>query len=51
MIPLDCLVGALERAGYDGYYDVELIGEEIESCDYAALLASTRQSCQRLGLA
>ena len=50
VIPLECIVGALKRAGYDGYYDVELIGEEIESCDYAGLLAGAQQCYQRLGL-
>ena len=50
-IPLACIVRALKEAGYDGYYDVELIGEEIESCDYAALLEGTRRSCQQLGVA
>ena len=37
-IPLPAIVAALRSAGYNGYYDVELLGEEIESCDYRALL-------------
>ena len=32
------IVAALQSAGYNGYYDVELLGEEIEACDYRALL-------------
>ena len=32
------IVAALSSAGYDGFYDVELIGEEIESIEYADLL-------------
>jgi hypothetical protein len=35
---LRAIVAALQSAGYNGYYDVELLGEEIEACDYRALL-------------
>lgn len=41
-IPLAEIVRVLRRAGYDGYFEVELMGEEIEACDYRDLL---RQSC------
>ena len=37
-IPLREIVAALRAAGYDGSFDVELLGEEIEACDYAELL-------------
>ena len=37
-LPLGELVAALKTAGYDGYYDVELLGEDVESCDYPSLL-------------
>jgi sugar phosphate isomerase/epimerase len=37
-IPLREIVAVLRSAGYDGYYDVELLGEEIEACDYRTLL-------------
>ena len=43
-LPLPCIVKALKQAGYDGYYDVELIGEEIESCDYRQLLNRSKQA-------
>src|SRR5260221_14387677 len=33
ILPLCPIIGALKAAGYDGYFNVELIGEEIESCD------------------
>lgn len=42
-LPLACMVGALHKAGYRGYYDVELIGEDIESRDYRSLLDSSRK--------
>lgn len=48
MLPLPCIVKALRRAGYDGYYDVELIGEEIESHDYHALLECSKRAYQQL---
>jgi len=37
-LPLKEIVAALKTAGYDGYYDIELLGEELESADYHALL-------------
>lgn len=47
-IPLPQIVGALEAAGYGGYYDVELMGEEIEAVDYRELLEHSRQAYQRI---
>lgn len=38
VIPLKQIVSAFAAAGYDGYYDVELLGEEIEALDYSGLL-------------
>ena len=37
-LPLRNIVDALKAAGYDGYYDVELLGEDVESCGYPSLL-------------
>jgi sugar phosphate isomerase/epimerase len=37
-LPLKEIVAAFKAAGYDGYYDVELLGEELESADYHGLL-------------
>ncbi len=47
-IPLKEIVAALKSAGYDGYYDVELLGEEIESGDYAELLSHAKQAFAEL---
>jgi sugar phosphate isomerase/epimerase len=43
-IPLGPIVTALKAAGYDGYYDVELLGEEIETTDYHALLEHAKDA-------
>lgn len=43
-IPLREIVGALVAAGYDGYYDVELLGEAIETVDYHTLLEHAKQA-------
>lgn len=43
-LPLRDLVAALRQAGFDGYFDVELLGEEIEVCDYQSLLTHARQA-------
>jgi sugar phosphate isomerase/epimerase len=44
-IPLPQLLRQLDRANYRGPYEVELLGEEIEACDYESLL---RDSMRRL---
>jgi hypothetical protein len=49
-LPLSCIVGALQRAGYNGYFDVELMGEAIEACDYQQLLERSKQAFQQLML-
>lgn len=47
-VPLACIIKALRQAGYDGYYDVELFGEEIENSDYRQLLEGSRRAYERL---
>lgn len=44
-LPLRQIVAELLEAGYDGYFDVELMGEEIEACDYHELLAQSKAAC------
>jgi sugar phosphate isomerase/epimerase len=39
--PLSHIVSRLEELGYDGWYDVKLMGEEIETSDYHQLLAES----------
>jgi len=48
IVPLKEIVAALVDAGYDGYYDMELLGEEIEMLDYPTLLAHAKQAYERL---
>ncbi len=47
-VPLRELVAALSAAGYDGDYDVELLGEEIEAADYEQLLRQSKEAGDRL---
>jgi len=47
-VPLAEIVAALKAAGYDGYYDVELLGEEIETADYNSLLEHAKQTFEQL---
>jgi sugar phosphate isomerase/epimerase len=47
-IPLAEIIAALARGGYDGYYDVEIIGEEIEGADYAGLVKDCKTACDTL---
>lgn len=48
ILPLSCIVKALQQAGYKGYYDVELIGEEIERSDYGELLEGSKRAFHQL---
>jgi sugar phosphate isomerase/epimerase len=47
-VPLDEIVAALRSAGYNGFYDLELIGEEIEPIDYAELITHAKAAFARL---
>ncbi|MEX0679107.1 MAG: sugar phosphate isomerase/epimerase family protein [Pirellulales bacterium] len=47
-LPLARIVKALRQSGYDGYYDVELIGEAIENCDYQQLLDRSKRAFDEL---
>jgi sugar phosphate isomerase/epimerase len=47
-IPLKEIVDALRGAGYDGFYDVELMGEDIEAADYCELLRQSKQAFAEL---
>jgi len=47
-LPLRELVGALRAAGYDGFFDIELMGEEIEASDYDHILAHSRRAAEAL---
>ncbi len=50
-LPLLRIVQALKDAGYDGYYDVELMGEAIEARDYDQLLECSKTAYEQLVLA
>ena len=47
VIPVGKIVRAFLDAGYDGDFDVELIGEEIETIDYHDLLEHAKQAFER----
>jgi sugar phosphate isomerase/epimerase len=47
-IPLRQIVCALKSSGYDGYFDVELLGEDMETTDYHSLLAHAREAFTEL---
>lgn len=47
-VPLGEVVAALRSAGYDGDYDVELVGPEIETSDYRELLRHSKAAFDEL---
>jgi sugar phosphate isomerase/epimerase len=47
-LPLGEIVRSFERAGYRGYYDIELFGEAVESRDYFELLDGSKRAFAEL---
>ena len=47
-LPLAEVVSTLESAGYTGYYDVELMGEEIEQTGYEELVTRSKTAFEKL---
>ena len=47
-VPLQPIVCALRAAGYDGFFDVELLGEDLEEVEYRALLEHAKDAYCRL---
>ncbi len=48
ILPLKEIVAALASVGYDGDYDVELMGEAIEATDYTQLLECSKRAFAQL---
>ncbi|MCE9547137.1 MAG: sugar phosphate isomerase/epimerase [Planctomycetia bacterium] len=47
-VPLAGIIAALARGGYQGYYDIELMGEEVEGSQYEQLLRDSKRVCGEL---
>lgn len=47
-LPLQEIVSGLLKYGYHGFFEVELMGEEIETCDYHELLVSSKRAFAEL---
>jgi sugar phosphate isomerase/epimerase len=47
-VPLAEILAAFHQAGYDGDYDIELIGPDLEHTDYGQLLAHSRAAYEKL---
>ena len=43
-VPLKEILAALDDAGYDGYYDVELVGTDVDPTGYPDLLEHSREA-------
>lgn len=48
IVPLQRIVALLEAAGYDGYFDIKLMGQEIETADYGELLRQSHDAVIQL---
>lgn len=47
-VPLGTILSQLARGGYDGYFDIKLMGEEIENCDYCDLICHSKRAFESL---
>jgi sugar phosphate isomerase/epimerase len=47
-VPLAEMAAALIASGYRGWFDVELMGQDIEASDYDELLRHSREAFERL---
>ena len=47
-LPLGEVVSALQSAGYNGYFDIELIGEELQETSYEDLVAHSKSAFEKL---
>lgn len=43
-LPLHAIVNTIERHGYNGFYEVELIGEDVEHVEYVEILDRSMQA-------
>jgi sugar phosphate isomerase/epimerase len=50
-IPLELMISSFVHAGYTGYFDVKLMGEEIEASNYAELIAHSKATFENLASA
>ncbi|NMC20973.1 MAG: sugar phosphate isomerase/epimerase [Thermogutta sp.] len=50
VVPLREIVARLRTHGYDGFFEIELIGEDLESMDYEQILRESLQFCQTIDL-
>ncbi|MCH8194515.1 MAG: sugar phosphate isomerase/epimerase [Chloroflexi bacterium] len=50
IIPLERILNSFEEAGYDGYYDIELVGPEIEEMGYEQAVARSLEFLRRLSV-
>ena len=48
IVPLREILDVLKSAGYDGYYDVELMGEDLDNSDYGELIAHSKRTFDQL---
>lgn len=47
-VPLTDIVRTMESHGYQGYYEIELLGEEIEHMDYGCVLDNARTAFESM---
>jgi len=47
-VPWREIVEALSGAGYDGFYDIELLGEDVEQEDYEQLICGSKAALEKL---
>ena len=44
-VPLAAIIQTIEQYGFEGYYEVELLGEDVEHYDYSEILSQSYKKC------
>lgn len=48
ILPLPAIVDALETGGYRGWYELEIVSDDVDAMGYEAVLAASRRAFERL---
>ena len=48
VIPIREMIGALTAGGFQGFFDIELTGEDVEDLEYAQILRDARLAVTEL---
>lgn len=48
IIPVDKIIGEINETGYEGFFEIEILSEELSKTDYSELLEKIKESYQKI---